>query len=528
MMSVNQVKHAVILAAGKSSKFFPPLYDRPKGLFEYKGDTLIERQIGQLHKAGVTDITVVVGYEKERFFYLREKCGVRLVVSTNWADEGSMASLALAEDVLRGGSFVCAADHWFERNPFLGFGSDGRSVRMVRRQDDATREFVVDEATDGRLSRMRNGAPSGLCMVGAAYLAPEFAERLLSLWGTERSWVGAKSLFWEQFWGRHVEELPLYSMPAPVGYREFDSLADFGEDGVLHNMDQGAVSNICRLLDCGPADISEVRPLNAGLTNVSFSFVVGNRRYVYRHPGASSSALVDRDAEVVAQGVASELGIDYSVIDISPDGWKLSRFVPSERAFDYENSNDLAAGVAQIRAFHESGAACAKRTDLLLDGDRLLALASTSKGDLEMKLAPVRECVVRIWHHVELDGWPKVLCHNDTYAVNWIVGPKGPCLIDWEYAGMNDPMADLATMPVRDGLSREKYDEIVSLYLGHEPSFGEKRHAYGVAALTGWYWTCWSLFKDTLGEDGYFMLSSWEALNLYTNLALGMYEGDEK
>ncbi len=115
---MSSVISAVILAAGKSAKFFPPLYDRPKGLFEYRGEVLIERQVRQLREAGVGDITVVVGYEKERFFYLQKRYGVRLVVSTGWADEGSMASLALAGDALRGGALVCAADHWFEITPF--------------------------------------------------------------------------------------------------------------------------------------------------------------------------------------------------------------------------------------------------------------------------------------------------------------------------------------------------------------------------------------------------------------------------
>lgn len=109
------VRTAVILAAGKSSKFFPPLYDRPKGLFEYQGEVLIERQIRQLYKAGVENITVVVGYEKERFFYLREKLGVDLIVSAGWADEGSMASLALSLDQLLHGGFLCCADHWSHR-----------------------------------------------------------------------------------------------------------------------------------------------------------------------------------------------------------------------------------------------------------------------------------------------------------------------------------------------------------------------------------------------------------------------------
>lgn len=519
---------AVILAAGKSSKFFPPLYDKPKGLFEYQGEVLIERQIRQLHEAGIGDVTVVIGYEKERFFYLAEKMGVNLVVSPNWADEGSLASMALVRDRL-GGSFACYADQWYERNPFLGFKPRGRSVRMAQEQTDATREFVVDEAADGRLSGMRTGAGSGLCMVGAVYLTPEFADKLMLLWDKERSWLGTRGMFWEQFWGRHADELPLYAWPAPEGYREFDSLGDFGVDGVLQNMDQGAVSNICRLLGCKPSDIRDVEPISAGLTNVSFTFVVASERYVYRHPGASSSALVDRAAEVVAQGVAKDLGIDYSVIDISEEGWKLSCFVPSERKFDYNRPDDLAAGVAQIRTLHRSGVTCAHRMDMLAEGERLQGLASASKGDIRVEQAGIHEKVTRVWHHVELDGWPKVLCHNDTYAVNWIVGPEGPCLIDWEYAGMNDPMADLATMPVRDGLTREKYDEITSLYFGGNVSFERRRHAYGVAVLSSWYWLSWALFKDTLGEDGYFMLNAWRALSLYTDLALSMYEsGDQR
>lgn len=36
------------------------------------------------------------------------------------------------------------------------------------------------------------------------------------------------------------------------------------------------------------------------------------------------------------------------------------------------------------------------------------------------RLAGLRRRLGRVWHHVELDEWPKVLCHNDTYAVNWI------------------------------------------------------------------------------------------------------------
>ena len=66
-------KNAIILAAGKSNRFAPFTYEKPKGLFRVKNEILIERQIEQLHAAGVFEIYVVIGYMKEKFFYLEQK-----------------------------------------------------------------------------------------------------------------------------------------------------------------------------------------------------------------------------------------------------------------------------------------------------------------------------------------------------------------------------------------------------------------------------------------------------------------------
>lgn len=41
-------RNAIILAAGKSTRFAPFTYERPKELFRVKGEYLIERQIKQI------------------------------------------------------------------------------------------------------------------------------------------------------------------------------------------------------------------------------------------------------------------------------------------------------------------------------------------------------------------------------------------------------------------------------------------------------------------------------------------------
>ena len=66
-------KNAIILAAGKSNRFAPFTYEKPKGLFRVKGEILVERQIEQLREAGVENICIVVGYMKEKFFSTEKK-----------------------------------------------------------------------------------------------------------------------------------------------------------------------------------------------------------------------------------------------------------------------------------------------------------------------------------------------------------------------------------------------------------------------------------------------------------------------
>ena len=83
-------RNAIILAAGKSNRFAPFTYEKPKGLFRVKGEILIERQIEQLLEAGITDIYIVVGYMKEKFFYLEQKYGVKLLVNNDFGKKGNL------------------------------------------------------------------------------------------------------------------------------------------------------------------------------------------------------------------------------------------------------------------------------------------------------------------------------------------------------------------------------------------------------------------------------------------------------
>ena len=112
-----KVDNAIIMAAGLSQRFAPISYERPKGTLRVRGQALIDRQIEQLHEAGINDITVVVGYKKEHFFYLAAKYGVKIVVNSDYATRNNNGSLWLVREQL-GNTYICSSDDYFTVNPF--------------------------------------------------------------------------------------------------------------------------------------------------------------------------------------------------------------------------------------------------------------------------------------------------------------------------------------------------------------------------------------------------------------------------
>ena len=97
-----QVDGALIIAAGFGSRFVPLTFETPKGLLEVFGERMIERQIRQLHEAGVYDITIAVGYLKEKFEYLIDKYQVKLLYNPEYSCKNTLATIYRARKVLQG------------------------------------------------------------------------------------------------------------------------------------------------------------------------------------------------------------------------------------------------------------------------------------------------------------------------------------------------------------------------------------------------------------------------------------------
>ena len=74
-------------------------------------------------------------------------------------------------------------------------------------------------------------------------------------------------------------------------------------------------------------------------------------------------------------------------------------------------------------------------------------------------------------------------------------------LLDWEYAGMCDPMIDVAMCAIYSYYDEEQLDHLLRIYLKREPSEKEQFATYAYAALGGFLWSLWAVYKSVLGDE---------------------------
>ena len=526
-------KNAIILAAGKSNRFAPFTYERPKGLFRVKGEVLIERQIKQLKAAHIDDIYVVVGYMKEKFFYLEQKYGVKLIVNNQFGIKGNLYSLYEARKYLKN-TFVCCADHYFVENPFTLENPNNFSYRACAYEFGKFREFAVTISDANVITEVKVGGINSMAMVGCAYFNERFSELFCTFLEQEINDFGVASMFWEEFFSRHIKDLTLY---AKVYERhsilEFDSIEDLRafDSEFLLNVDSEIITNICNTLKCKPNEIGKITVINAGLTNVSFAFCINGQKYVYRHPGGTAGNLIDRQSELFAQREAEKVGIDQSFIYMDLSGWKISHYVQDAQNCSFEQSDkQLETAMHYLRQLHNIMPDKTVRIfDNVSEGEKLISIASATKGNLKCEFKELIQKVKKLYACIQTDakrlGYGLVLCHNDTYEPNYLIDNKGKIyLIDWEYAGLNYAANDIGCILCRYDWTDVQIERYLKAFVGRELTTEEHRYYMAFLPISAFYWFCWGLYKGSVGDDdSFFFLPSYRNLVRFIDLAMKSY-----
>lgn len=504
-----KVKNAIILAAGGSDISAKSIYSMPKGLFMKNGETLIERQIRQLKEAGIDDITVVIAYKQELYFFLQDKWGVNLEINPD-LKKNNIFSLYVARKHL-GSTYICNCDNYFEENPFSVY--EFNSYHATVYKEDAHNELLIKKNESGRILDVYSGEKSGECIYGHAYIDAAFANRFKKYMEAEIDDFRISALFWEEFVARHVDNLDMYVHEySPEMVYEFDEIQQIQNiDGLFLGTVSGRINQkICEVLNCTEDMINDIVILQKGLTNILFTFVVRGERYIFRYPGDSSQFFIYRKNECLAQKLAAKAHADDTYVYIDDSGVKISKFRENCKNLDgiYYHDVELMKRVARkIRAFHEEGYDLPNWEEYNYDSvyqcERLFAEASKIKGDLFKIFKKEWAQIRKLQKYADMDGIKHTMCHNDINSDNVLLTDDTLDIIDWEFAGYNDPGYDFGR--VIAGLDYDvdepKIADILEAYFGRPATELEHLHWMAYSAIHNWYYVGWALYKESINES---------------------------
>ena len=524
------VENAIIMAAGMSTRFAPLSYEAPKGLLVVKGERLIEREIKQLSEAGIKKITVVVGYMKEKMFYLADKFGVEIVVNEDYYRFNNCSSLMVVREQL-GNTYICSSDNYFVENPFEEYVYRGYYSTVFAQGE--TDEYCVVESPDGTIREVTIGGENKWYMLGHVYFDRSFSEQFVSILENDFKHEAYKLQLWEDYYARHVDTLLLearhYSDEVIKEFDSLDELRAFDEHYLVHSNSK-ILLNICNTLNVTPAEIINIKPLKDGLTNTSFCFDCKGEAYVYRHPGKGTQEYINRLSEAASMRIAAELEIDKTFVVMNEEeGWKISKFIKNARLLDYDDKEDIEKAVQLMTKLHRSG----KSTPYAIEFEKGLVdfkekLIKRNRFEFDDK-EELEAMVGKIVGYLEQDQVKHTICHGDCYSPNFLVDEEGNMsLIDWEYSGMGDPTSDIGTFVACSDYTLEQAKEFIRIYLEHNPGVASERHFLGIIGLVSYYWFLWALFQESNGKPvGEFLYKWYRYTKQYCTEALRLYEEEK-
>jgi len=280
-MSRFKVDNAIIAAAGFGSRFVPLSYDMPKGLLEVLGERMIERQIKQLHKAGITDITIVVGYLKENFEYLTDKYNVKLLYNSEYTSKNSLSTLYHVRHLLKN-TYILASDNWIRDNIYNEY--EPAAWYSGAYMEGATSEWCLVTDNSNRITDVRIGGSDSYVMYGPAYFDRDFSEKFKTYVEEYYNTPGTENFYWEQIVKDKIDTLNMYCNCRPDNtIYEFENLEELRLFDSKYKTKSGnaALEYISHVFKVPENEITDFKCLKTGSTDKAFLFNVNGETYVF-------------------------------------------------------------------------------------------------------------------------------------------------------------------------------------------------------------------------------------------------------
>ncbi len=505
------MKTAVILAARKErdSKIPFPLMPFADGI------CLMNRNLSILKECGYNKIYVVAGFGYELFLKYQDDI-VTILYNKDYEFTASMGSLALCKDFIKEDFLLVESDTFFEKTVVeqLSALSEGNCISMTEESGSGDECFV--ETKHGFVTKITKDRHR-VCnfegeMMGVTRISADTFSKLISAWekssnpylnyeyllmdvteSIDRPYVRFKNVIWGD-----VDCMDDFKRLQNEVYRKLRRRENPFDEENLRNHLQTIFEG---------KDVSDVRIVKiGGMSNKNFKVTIDGKSYVLRVPGNGSEGMVERENEEFNAMEACKLGVNPEIRYFNPlNGIKLADFVENAETLNaatIQRHDNMRKIAAIYRTVHNSHIRLKNEFNLFHEIKKYDILMEKAGAVMYEGWEDVRPRVMALEGYLNSLGVDLKPCHNDALYENFIKATDGTVyLIDWEYSGMNDPMADFAALFIEAGFEKENEDYILDKYFEGDIPFDAHKKILCYQILWDYLWAQWTVIKEAKGDD---------------------------
>lgn len=272
------------------------------------------------------------------------------------------------------------------------------------------------------------------------------------------------------------------------------------------NIAEEVLRLIAGCLNVAEKEIGDISVLKKGMTNRSFLFTCRDVKYIMRIPGEGTERLLNREQEYTVYQAIKGLGISDDIFYINPEnGYKITAYLENARTCDPENAEDVQVCMKRLRDFHEMGLKVDHVFDIYSQIDFYESLWAGIPSCFQ-DYGETKKKVYELKKYIDIHPKKWALTHIDAVPDNFLfaendMGDMELRLIDWEYAGMQDPHVDIAMFAVYAMYNRENVEKLINAYFPEGCSREIRLKIYCYIASCGLLWSNWCEYKRQLGVD---------------------------
>ena len=460
----HKVDAAVILASGLGTRMGELTKNTSKCLLTIHNEILIERLITQLQERDIKDIVIIVGHVKEKFEYLKSKYHVKLIENAEYNTKNTIATFHCAINEIKNKNvYITVGDIYLSENLFHTYEIDPYYTGIW--SDDCTNEWTFNYDDTNKLYGVNVGGKYDYCMAGFSFHTKSFINILSTLVESEYKKVGTEKYYWEEVLLNNLNELPNFYIQkfSSVSIQEFDTINDLKKINDELVVLKDKIKEIFKT----KADDMTFTKINNGLTNNAYLLLLHNKKYIVRLPGMSTNLLIDRKNEKNNYDKLKNFNFtDKLVFFDENSGLKISEYFENSVEIDINNDEELIKSLSAYKKLHSLNIKVNHNVDI---SNVFKFYLSTMKKyklkfiycDFNMLIDKCNEVI----SFIKKFDRPITFTHGDAGYCNVLKTNNGYKLIDFEFAGMADPITDIALFGFCSNMNIDNTIKLLDIYI---------------------------------------------------------------